>query len=107
MAVAVIRAREKPRSAAFEFKVTPACRDCGAPGVYSDEERIRDGWPGCFIDPASKLTRDRKPGEPVGKYCPNCGDVRPEDDDLGTVAYWHRNPLRRALWRVGRWLRRK
>jgi hypothetical protein len=24
---------------------------------------------------------------------------------LGTIAFYHRNPLRRALWRVGRWLR--
>jgi hypothetical protein len=24
---------------------------------------------------------------------------------LGTVSFYHRNPLRRALWRVGRWLR--
>lgn len=22
--------------------------------------------------------------------------------DLGTVAYWHRNPLRRLLWRLSR-----
>lgn len=24
-------------------------------------------------------------------------------ENLGTVAYWHRNPLRRALWKVSRW----
>lgn len=21
-------------------------------------------------------------------------------EDLGTVSYWHKNPLRRALWRI-------
>ena len=23
---------------------------------------------------------------------------------LGVVSYWHRNPLKRALWRIRRWL---
>lgn len=23
-------------------------------------------------------------------------------EDLGTVAYWHRNPLRRLLWRLSK-----
>lgn len=26
-------------------------------------------------------------------------------EDLGRIAYWHPNPLRRVAWRVGRWLR--
>lgn len=26
-------------------------------------------------------------------------------EHLGVVSYWHRNPLRRALWRVRRWLK--
>jgi hypothetical protein len=26
-------------------------------------------------------------------------------EDLGTIAYWHSNPLRRLAWRVGRWIR--
>lgn len=26
---------------------------------------------------------------------------------LGTIAYYHRNPLRRWAWRLGRWLRGK
>ena len=25
-------------------------------------------------------------------------------EDLGTVSYWHKNPLRRLVWRVKRWL---
>jgi hypothetical protein len=24
---------------------------------------------------------------------------------LGTIAFYHKNPLRRLMWRVGRWLR--
>jgi hypothetical protein len=27
-------------------------------------------------------------------------------EDLGTVGYFHRHPLRRLLWRVGKWLRK-
>jgi len=27
-------------------------------------------------------------------------------EDLGTVSYYHRNPLRRLWWRLGRLLRR-
>jgi hypothetical protein len=26
-------------------------------------------------------------------------------EDLGTVAYWHRNPLKRWAWRLARWAR--
>jgi hypothetical protein len=26
-------------------------------------------------------------------------------EDLGTVAYWNKNPLRRVWWGVKRWLR--
>lgn len=25
--------------------------------------------------------------------------------DLGTISYWHRNPLRRLAWRVRCWLK--
>ncbi len=26
-------------------------------------------------------------------------------EHLGTISYYHKNPLRRLLWRVGRWLK--
>lgn len=26
-------------------------------------------------------------------------------EKLGVVSYYHKNPLRRLLWRVGRWLK--
>lgn len=25
-------------------------------------------------------------------------------EELGTVAYWHKNPLKRILWRIKKWL---
>lgn len=28
-------------------------------------------------------------------------------EDLGTVAYWHRNPLRRLAWRLTQWRNRQ
>ena len=27
-------------------------------------------------------------------------------EDLGTIAYWHRNPLKRMAWSMGRFVRR-
>lgn len=36
--------------------------------------------------------------------------VRTHDDgrveDLGVIAYWHRNPLKRIAWKLGRLARR-
>ena len=25
-------------------------------------------------------------------------------EDLGTIQYWHKNPLKRLLWRIKQWL---
>jgi len=25
-------------------------------------------------------------------------------EDLGTIQYWHKNPLKRILWRIKQWL---
>lgn len=27
-------------------------------------------------------------------------------EELGTIAYWHRNPLKRMAWNLGRFVRR-
>lgn len=27
-------------------------------------------------------------------------------EDIGTIAYYHRNPIWRALWRIGQWFKR-
>jgi hypothetical protein len=54
------------------------------------------------------ITRCGCPGRGIGEgphpgvVCPNPASVT----DLGTVAYWHRNPLRVLAWMLGRALRR-
>ena len=25
-------------------------------------------------------------------------------EDLGTIQYWHKNPLKRIIWRIKKWL---
>ena len=25
-------------------------------------------------------------------------------EDLGTIQYWHKNPLKRMIWRIKKWL---
>ncbi len=47
-----------------------ACRNCGGPGGPA-----ADPW----------------------EICPRCG-LPAISEDLGTVAYWHRNPLMRLRW---------
>lgn len=59
------------RAQALEVAVHRACRYCNAPGVYSDEPRVRDGWYGCYRHPG-----DPDVGQPVGPQCPNCGGDR-------------------------------
>jgi hypothetical protein len=41
------------------------------------------------------------PDQHRGSVCPRPRAV----EQLGTVAYWHRNPLKRLLWRVGRFFK--
>jgi hypothetical protein len=53
----------------------------------------------CGCDDAQKARPDWHGRH--GQVCP-----RPRStEDHGTVAYWHRNPVRVLLWRLGRWLR--
>lgn len=59
------------RSQAVTANVHLACTGCGAPGVWSTERRIKEGWPGCYVEPTdSRSWRDDKS---VGNICPNCG----------------------------------
>lgn len=53
----------------------------------------------CGCHPRQKLspTWHGKRGEPCP--CPRALE------DLGRVAYWHRNPLRRLAWRLSQWVR--
>lgn len=55
------------RSQGLHATVHLACTSCRAPGVYSDEERIRMDWPGCYVD-----SSDQRMHQPVGNRCPNC-----------------------------------
>jgi len=41
------------------------------------------------------------PDQHLGSVCPRPREV----EQLGTVAYWHRNPLKRLWWRVGRFFK--
>lgn len=60
--------------------VIRACRICQAPGRYLSEQRIKEGWPGCYVEPS-----DPRDGTPVGSVCPNCKEKRPGDEDLGKI----------------------
>jgi hypothetical protein len=39
--------------------------------------------------------------------CPGCGRQAAAPRDLGRIAYWHKNPLRRLAWRLGHLIPRK
>jgi hypothetical protein len=62
------------RSQAVVAAVHRACTNCGAPGVWSMERRIQEGWPGCYVDPTDP--RAWLDDKSVGDTCPNCGASR-------------------------------
>jgi hypothetical protein len=68
------------RRQALEATVIKACKKCNAPGRYMSEARIKEGWPGCYVEPHSE-----REGEPVGSKCPNCGAKRPKNGHLGEI----------------------
>lgn len=79
------------RSQGLHATVHCACPHCQAPGVYTYDESIRVGWPGCYVDPV-----DDRVGQPVGDTCPNCEASRKPTSDrwspiksLGEI--WRRN----------------
>jgi hypothetical protein len=39
--------------------------------------------------------------------CPGCQQPAAAPRDLGRVAFWHKNPLRRLAWRLGQLIPRK
>jgi rubredoxin len=76
------------RKQSLEAVILRACSDCGAPAVYKSASAIRDGWPGCYVEPGEPLE-----DKPVGELCPNCGIARHgHTEELGEV--WHR------VWRI-------
>jgi hypothetical protein len=73
------------RSQAIEASVHRACTNCGAPGVWSSETRIKLGWPGCYVPPTDeRMMADDKS---VGKICPNCRATRKASltENLGVI----------------------
>lgn len=59
------------RSQGLHATLHQACPHCQAPGLFRCEERIRVGWPGCYVDPL-----DERVDQPVGDTCPNCDTSR-------------------------------
>jgi hypothetical protein len=55
-----------------------ACPNCGAPGVYRNDQRTLDSWPGCYSPTMHS--------QPVGATCPNCKMPRSKDKNLGELA---------------------
>lgn len=57
--------------ASISHTVVRACPRCRAPGLWSSEPRILDGWPGCYVPPG-----DARAETPVGDRCPHCAAPR-------------------------------
>lgn len=68
------------RRQALEAALIKACTQCNAPGIYKSEARIKEGWPGCYVEPG-----DERDEQPVGDVCPNCHHPRPYDQALGEI----------------------
>jgi hypothetical protein len=71
-----------PGRASIAHTVIRACTRCSAPGVFRSEDRIREGWSGCYVAPG-----DVRENKPVGAHCPNCGAPRGREliEDRGVV----------------------
>src|SRR4029077_18639462 len=70
----------------LEGTIIYACRECNAPGCFSNDPSIKVGWPACY-DPLLN-------GQPVGDTCPQCGAKRPMDKYLGELT----SSMPRWLW---------
>lgn len=68
------------RKQTLHASIVPACTQCKAPGLYSNEDRIKQYWSGCF-DPS-------RAGQPVGETCPHCLSLRPATVNKGEI--WRR-----------------
>ena len=61
----------------LEGTIIHACPKCEAPGVYRNDARTQEKWPGCY----DRMRNNR----PVGDRCPNCGAQRRRDKNLGEL----------------------
>ncbi len=62
----------------LEATVIHACPKCEAPGIYKADEYSKTHWPGIY----SVMRKD----QPVGAVCPNCGNSRRRDLELGELS---------------------
>jgi len=78
----------------LEASVIHACPHCEAPGLYRDDQRTRELWPGCFDE--------KRANRPVGDVCPNCQKSRRPDLGLGeltaSMPLWIWNCILAAKW---------
>lgn len=72
--MALITASQPIRSARIKAVLWPGCSECHAPNPHGLS------------------------------HCHQCGARTPPPRDYGTVAFYHRNPLRRLAWWLGRML---
>jgi len=66
------------RRQSLQAVVVRSCTQCGAPGNFKSHDRIRDGWPGCYVPPGHPMDTQL-----VGDVCPNCGADRPAHEPKG------------------------
>lgn len=76
----------------FVANVHRACRKCGAPGDFRDDDATQSRWPNCYVP--------EKKHQPVGPVCPHCGGKRPKHKE--------RRAARQEWWiiRLPKWLAR-
>ena len=72
-----------------------ACPHCEAPGVFKNDARTRELWPGCWVCSLGNVNK------PVGDICPNCRKSRHKDKDLGELT----SSMPRWLWQCLLWLK--
>jgi hypothetical protein len=68
------------RRDSLTISVTPACWNCGAPGLYQSNVSFIESYP--------EIYRPTWNGRPVGETCPCCGAIRSATIDKGEV--WSR-----------------
>jgi ssDNA-binding Zn-finger/Zn-ribbon topoisomerase 1 len=80
----------------LEATVLHACPHCEAPGVFKNDPRTRDNWPGCYDE--------KRRDQPVGDVCPNCGKHRRANLSLGELSasmpLWLWNGILALKWCV-------
>src|SRR5260221_6062858 len=61
----------------LEGSIVYACRNCNAPGCYSNSPIIQQDWPALYDSLHA--------GQQVGETFPQCGNKRPPNKDMGEL----------------------